>query len=78
MLCERCQRDQLPPRPEPPWDGRAPARLRGLVCARCAEPLTATVTGPSLLDKLSQLAQFGLTAGVGPLLQPSQAARDRN
>ena len=54
-----------------------PARLRGLVCARCAEPLVTPVTAPSLLDKLSQLAQFGLTAGVGPLLQPSRV-RDRN
>ena len=44
-------------------------------CARCGGPLVVALPEePDLLDKLVQLAQFGLTAGVGPLLEPRRDA----
>lgn len=46
-------------------------RLRDLTCERCGVVLPASDTTESLLEKLSQLASFGLTAEGRPLLEPS-------
>ena len=46
-------------------------RLRGLTCERCGLVLPRIDSTETLLDKLSQLASFGLTAEGRPLLEPS-------
>lgn len=46
-------------------------RLRGLTCERCGVVLPTVDTTESLLEKLSQLALFGLTAEGRPLLESS-------
>jgi len=46
-------------------------RLRGLTCERCGLVLPRVDSTDSLLDKLSQLAGFGLSAEGRPILEPS-------
>lgn len=48
-------------------------RLRGMTCERCGLVLPRVDATDSLLDKLSQLALFGLTAEGRPILEPSQS-----
>ena len=47
-------------------------RLRHLTCERCGLVLPTVDDTESLLDKLSQLAQFGLTAEGRPILESSR------
>jgi hypothetical protein len=46
-------------------------RFRHLTCERCGLVLPTVDDTESLLDKLTQLAQFGLTAEGRPLLESS-------
>lgn len=81
MLCRRCEAiaersPRTPPRAVEQGGGVEAVRnrLRALVCERCGLvlPLGGGDTTDSLLDKLSQLAQFGLTAEGRPLLESSR------
>lgn len=76
MLCRRCEVlvSQLrgctatPARPTTlRWE-----RFHTLLCARCGAVLPAVDPTDAMLQKLSQLARFGLTAGGKPILQPSR------
>lgn len=68
MTCRDCNRPLIG---GPWWFGRANGRsdsasavLEKFVCPRCgAALLPVSAPGEPLLDKLSQLARFGLTAG---------------
>lgn len=44
------------------------SRLGSLYCERCGSALPLTSATETLLDKLSQLARFGLSAGGRPIL----------
>ena len=46
-------------------------RLRDLTCERCGLVLPTVDDTDSLLEKLTQLAQFGLTAEGRPILESS-------
>ena len=47
-------------------------RLGVIQCQRCGTVLPPLDTGEAMLRKLSQLAQFGIGAGAGPLLTPGE------
>jgi hypothetical protein len=49
-------------------------RLSLLYCEQCGTPIPPPDVTDSLLDKLAQLARFGLSAGNAPLL----GGEDRN
>jgi hypothetical protein len=49
-----------------------PDGLGVLLCQKCGAVLPAVDTADNLLHKLSQLAQFGIGAGSGPLLSPTR------
>lgn len=69
MLCSRCegQSDRRVPR-RSAWI--APERLHRVLCRQCGAVLPVEDHGERLLDKLSQLARFGLVAEA-TLLVPS-------
>lgn len=68
MLCSRCEQGDRrgARRPHSP----APERLNRVLCHQCGAVLPAEDPGERLLDKLSQLARFGLVAEA-TLLTPS-------
>jgi hypothetical protein len=69
MLCSRCeQQGDRRAAHRPIW--AAPERLHRVLCRRCGAVLPAEDQGERLLDKLSQLARFGLVAEA-TLLTPS-------
>lgn len=68
MLCRRCEATHLAAAARAVDVNN---RLRGVVCERCGIILPAVDATESLLEKLSQLAQFGLTAEGRPLLESS-------
>jgi hypothetical protein len=68
MLCSRCE--QLGERPAARGRWNAPERLDRVLCRSCGAVLPAADQGERLLDKLSQLARFGLVAEA-TLLTPS-------
>lgn len=68
MLCLRCE--QLGERPAARGRWVAPERLNRVLCRQCGAVLPAPDQGERLLDKLSQLARFGLVAEA-TLLVPS-------
>jgi hypothetical protein len=53
------------------WGGAGAERLSRVLCRQCGAVLPALDPGERLLDKLSQLARFGLVAEV-TLLTPSR------
>ena len=53
------------------WGGAAAERLSRVLCRQCGAVLPELDAGERLLDKLSQLARFGLVAEV-TLLAPSR------
>jgi hypothetical protein len=53
------------------WGGVAAERLSRVLCRQCGAVLPEPDAGARLLDKLSQLARFGLVAEV-TLLAPSR------
>jgi len=75
MLCRRCEAIVSPTDLPAARSGRptvfGPNRLRALLCERCGVVLPAVDSTESLLEKLSQLALFGLTAEGRPLLESS-------
>ena len=68
MLCSRCERNGGRTVPRGGW--KAPERLNRVLCRGCGAVLPAPDQGERLLDKLSQLARFGLVAEA-TLLTPS-------
>jgi hypothetical protein len=71
MLCRRCETRS----PKAPYRGApSPARvwgverLRELLCTGCGAVLAGEVVAQRLLEKQSQLAQFGLAGPASPLL----------
>lgn len=79
MMCYRCAGKRSGEAPSstgtPPAERGGSASVTDPRCPGCGAPLHPLTTGEALLDKLVQLAQFGLTAGGGPLFEPS---RDSN
>lgn len=79
MLCLRCEASgdhQSAVRPHRAevrhrWGGAGAERLSRILCRQCGAVLPAQDAGERLLDKLSQLARFGLVAEV-TLLAPSR------
>ena len=79
MLCLRCealsdrQTAVRTPRTEAGtrWGGSESERLSRMLCRQCGAVLPANDPAERLLDKLSQLARFGLVA-EGTLLAPSR------
>ena len=76
MLCHQCQSLSTA-------DGEQPlrptltnelglGRVAGLMCARCGAVLPSEDATGRLLDKLTQLARFGLAAEAHPLLVSSR------
>jgi hypothetical protein len=53
------------------WGGAAAERFSRVLCRQCGAVLPAPDAGERLLEKLSQLARFGLVAEV-TLLAPSR------
>ena len=68
MVCSRCE--QLGDRPVARSRWNAPEGLNRVLCRQCGAVLPAQDQAERLLDKLSQLARFGLAAEA-PLLTPS-------
>lgn len=69
MLCSRCEAQ--PSRGgRNRWSGAGAERLHRVLCGQCGAVLPAQDHGERLLDKLSQLARFGLVAEA-TLLTPS-------
>ena len=68
MLCSRCEKQGDRPVARNRWN--APERLNRVLCRQCGAVLPAQDQGERLLDKLSQLARFGLVAEA-TLLVPS-------
>ena len=68
MLCSRCE--QLTERPTSRGRWNPPERLHRVLCRGCGAVLPTHDQGERLLDKLSQLARFGLVAEA-TLLVPS-------
>lgn len=60
MLCLRCEALGDRPVVRSRWSGAE--RLKGMLCGRCGAVLPAPDQGGRLLDKLAQLARFGLVA----------------
>jgi hypothetical protein len=69
MLCSRCEKVGERQASRGRWN--APERLRRVLCRGCGAVLPASDQGERLLDKLSQLARFGLVAEA-TLLTPSR------
>lgn len=69
MLCSRCEQ-QLKEHSAARGRWGTPERLHRVLCRRCGAVLPAHDQGERLLDKLSQLARFGLVAEA-TLLTPS-------
>ncbi len=68
MLCSRCEQGNRRGTRKPSWAGPEP--LHRVLCRQCGAVLPAEDQGERLLDKLSQLARFGLVAEA-TLLTPS-------
>lgn len=68
MLCSRCEQNGGRTALRGEW--KAPGRLNRVLCRGCGAVLPAPDQGERLLDKLSQLARFGLVAEA-TLLTPS-------
>ncbi len=68
MLCLRCEQKGERTALRARWN--APERLNRVLCRGCGAVLPASDQGERLLDKLSQLARFGLVAEA-TLLVPS-------
>jgi hypothetical protein len=74
MFCVRCK--QIPKGAEPSGSGAGPQTLPGwerlkiIMCSRCGELLPAKESTDRLLDTLSELARFGLSAGTSTILEP--------
>lgn len=73
MLCDRCEKANTTPGSNQttagPLDPQVASRLRDLLCERCGAVLPPTDPTETMLEKLSQLARFGLTAEGRPLLE---------
>ena len=75
MLCRRCAGLVLHAarRFRPPlWEGDHPTAAvepGGVLCAECGALLLPEEMAGQLIEKLTQLAQFGLTARGAPLLR---------
>ncbi|HWP38054.1 MAG TPA: hypothetical protein VNL18_10925 [Gemmatimonadales bacterium] len=76
MLCKACEVLQEERRRAGVRDavtaGAQSDQLGVLLCERCGAVLPAVDSADTLLHKLSQLAQFGIGAGSGPLLTRSR------
>lgn len=72
MLCSRCEAQPRRPSGKNRWSGvgAGAERLNRVLCGQCGAVLPAQDQGERLLDKLSQLARFGLVAEA-TLLTPS-------
>lgn len=71
MLCSRCEAHPQRTSGKIHWSGVRADRLDRMLCAQCGTVLPAQDQGERLLDKLSQLARFGLVAEA-TLLTPSR------
>ena len=76
MLCRRCERRAWSARmarfwssPQTVWSA---SRLRDLICTRCGAVLPTELVTERLLEKLSQMGRFGLSAAEQPLLEPDR------
>ena len=79
MLCRRCAGLvlQAATRYRPPHGGEHPTRpvgYVGVLCAECGALLPPEEMAGQLIEKLAQLAQFGLVARGAPLLGSSPGA----
>jgi hypothetical protein len=76
MLCELCRESAGgEPARGRTGSGRHPwktGRLRAAYCSHCGAALPVEENSDVFLDKLSQLAQFGLTAGAPLLFERSR------
>ena len=85
MLCVRCEAlltastgpsanrtEGLSPVFQEAW-----TRLNTLLCARCGVALSFVDPANSTLERMSQLARFGLAAGARPILARSRAHLSR-
>lgn len=68
MLCSRCEQKGERVALRGRWSG--PERLNRVLCRGCGAVLPAQDQGERLLDKLTQLARFGLVSEA-TLLTPS-------
>jgi len=79
MLCRRCKGLvlQAATRYRPPQGGEHPTRpvgYVGVLCAECGALLLPEEMAGQLIEKVAQLAQFGLVAGGAPLLGSAPGA----
>jgi hypothetical protein len=76
MRCPQCEVGQGEVNPELRVLGRHArpgiGRLSLLYCEQCGTPIAPPDATCSLLDKLAQLARFGLSAGNAPLLSSEE------
>jgi hypothetical protein len=81
MLCARCEtrveQVQRAIDRRGSWTGPGSERLRRVLCHGCGAVLPTPDAGESLLQKLSQLARFGLVAEA-TLLAPAPAPSRRD
>lgn len=80
MLCRRCEDLALEGggrlRSTFPKSRASAGPLGSIICGRCGAVLSAEDHVEPLLDKLAQLAQFGLAGESRPLLEPSSRKED--
>lgn len=74
MICEKCS-SLAQNRKIPPFAASLQAgdRLGVLFCEACGSLLALPDSGDVILDKLTQLARFGLSAGNGPLMKSKKS-----
>jgi hypothetical protein len=70
MACKHCVQGRLLTGPQMRGSSDpALERLRSIICLRCGSLLPAERPADTMLEKLSQLARFGLADGATPLLE---------
>ena len=72
MACKLCGRGRSQTAPQMRgFSDPALERLRSVICLGCGSVLPAERPADTMLEKLTQLARFGLSDGATPLLEPT-------